>query len=99
MQDDLVTVIRLGNEHDPSKRLRMEWAESLAEHMHAKGMSRKVLAQRLAALGCSVSIQAVGQWLRGETSPRPHHQAAVAAALQAPVRRVFPIERANGEVA
>lgn len=84
----------MGNHPDPSQRLRQEWADSLAEHMEMRGMSRKALVDCLATAGCNVSVQAVGQWLRAETSPRPHHQAALATCLETPVRRLFPIEAA-----
>lgn len=78
----------------PAERLRREWADSLAEHLRLRKMSRKEFRNQLEATGCEVSIQAVGQWLRGETSPRPHHQAAIAAVLGVPARRLFPIEAA-----
>lgn len=85
-------VIQVGGPSDPSQRLRMEWASSLDEHMTLRSISRKELVACLERVGCKVSVQAVGQWLRGETSPRPHHQAALAACLEVPVRRLFPID-------
>lgn len=90
----MTDVLQFGSPTDPAKKLRREWAESLAEHLETKKISRKDLVARLAVVGCDVSQQAVGQWLRGETSPRPHHQAALAAVLDVPVRRLFPIEAA-----
>ncbi len=80
-------------ESDPAKRLRAEWGQSLEEHLDARNMRRKELVERLKDLGCEVSVQAVGQWVRGETSPRPHMQAAIATVLGVPVRRLFPVER------
>lgn len=90
-------MVQLGSESDPAKRLRSEWSDSLREHLRIAQVSRKELVRRLTEHGCSVSYQAVGQWLRGETSPRPHHQAALAAILRVPVRRLFPIEPATPE--
>lgn len=96
-------MLTLGTESDPAKRLRLEWAESLAEHMVAVGkltnsdgqaMSRKQLQRALADQGVEVTMQAIGCWLRGETSPRPHHQAALATVFSVPARRLFPIEAA-----
>lgn len=78
----------------PSARLRAEWAASLAEHLRLKGIARKELVALLGERGIEVSVQAVGQWLRAETSPRPHVQGVIAAILKAPVRAVFPIEAA-----
>lgn len=99
-QDALVTdgLIRIQPLGTPSERLRGEWAESLREHMDARlpaPMTRKELVAALDLVGCKVTVQAVGQWLRGETSPRPHHQAALSAVFQVPVRRLFPIEAAK----
>jgi transcriptional regulator with XRE-family HTH domain len=54
-------------------------------------MSRKRLASELALLGIEVSPQAIGYWLRGEWSPKPHHQAALARVFDMPVSRLFPV--------
>lgn len=92
MSEGVIHIQPLGTH---SQRLRGEWAESLQEHMDARlpsKMTRKELVAALGVVGCQVTVQAVGQWLRGETSPRPHHQAALAAVFQVPVRRLFPIE-------
>lgn len=85
-------IIQFGTEPNPIKRLRQEWALSLEEHLDAAEMSRKEFRQRLLEQGCDVSLQAISLWLRGECSPRPYHQAAIAAVLRVPVRRLFPIE-------
>lgn len=82
------------DERSPSAKLRAAWAASLDEHLRLKGISRKALVASLAERDVHVTVQAVGQWLRGETSPRPHVQGVIAAILQAPVRSVFPIEAA-----
>lgn len=90
----MAQLIQIGSEQDPAKRLRQEWAESLREHLKAAGLSQKQFGRALADQGCKVSQQAISQWLLGETAPRPHHQAACAAALRVPARRLFPIEAA-----
>lgn len=87
-------MISIGTEPDPAKRLRREWAESLAEHMAAVGMTRKQLQHALTEHGVEVTMQGIGCWLRGETSPRPHHQAALSRIFRVPARRLFPIEAA-----
>lgn len=87
----MAQLIQIGEEEDPAKRLRQEWAASLREHLKASDMSRKEFQGRLAEQGCSVSHQTISMWLRGETAPRPHHQAACAAALRVPARRLFPL--------
>lgn len=84
----MVTVI--GQEH-PDERIRREWGELLAAHMETLGVSRKELQQRLAAVGVDVTHQAISQWLRGESSPRPHVQAAIAHVLRVPPRSLWPL--------
>lgn len=76
---------------DPDERLRRLWAESLAEHLACRGVSRKGLQLALAEVGIDVSVRAVGQWLTGESSPRPHVQAAIAHVLRVPPRSLWPL--------
>ena len=85
-------ITAVGEATDPAVRLRHEWAESLDEHLKTTGVSRKQLQQLLANAGQTVSLQAIGLWLRGETSPRPVIQRAIAQVLHVPVRRLFPID-------
>lgn len=79
-----------------AERIRLEWADSLREHMSLHDdMSRKELRHALARYGVNVTEQAIGCWLRAETAPRPEHQAALASIFRVPVRRLFPIEPAQ----
>lgn len=91
----MLVFIEVGIEKDRRQRIRRDWAVSLAEHMQAGGVSRKELRRRLERHGVEVTEQAIGCWIRAETSPRVEHQAAIAAALRVPVRRLFPIELAE----
>lgn len=84
--------LALGQEVDPERRIRLQWAESLADHLRTQQISRKELRRRLAGLGVEVTEQGIGAWLRGETAPRPHHQAALGTVLNVPARRLFPLE-------
>ena len=84
-----------GEATPPNQRIRDEWAESLADHLTARGWSRKDLRASLLERGVKVTEQAVGQWLRGETSPRPHTQAVIAAVLGVPAHRLFPVSIAS----
>lgn len=77
---------------DPEQRLRFDWSESLAEHMKAQEVTVKQLVAKLAELDIEVTRQAVELWLKGQTSPRPHHQAALGTVFNVPARRLFPIE-------
>jgi hypothetical protein len=93
-QDVLVSELLQFDPSSPNDKIRADWAASLAGFLDVKGMTRKELVAALAERDVEVSVQAVGQWLRAETSPRPHVQGVIAAILQAPVRSVFPIEAA-----
>lgn len=80
-------VQQIGTEPDPAKRLRTRWGASIAQVRGLRSMTRDELAE---AVG--VSASAVGMWERGETSPRDHHRAAVARALDVPVAVLFSVE-------
>lgn len=70
---------------------RTTWGQNLTAQLDLLGISRKDLVHRLSILGVSVSEQAVGYWCRGETSPTPKHQAAIAHVLRVPVHVLFPV--------
>lgn len=74
-----------------STALRREFKASLNECLIAKAMTRGDLARKLAALGTPVTEQAIGCWLRGETTPSLIHQAAIARVFEIPVRSLFPV--------
>lgn len=91
----MVPVVIKIDSRDPATRQRIEWANSLASHMAELKVTRKDLQHRLAEAGYRVSLQAIGMWLRAETSPRPHMQSAIAHVLQVPARSLFPLERVS----
>jgi len=85
----------------PEARLRREWGQSLRESMREwtdpanpiemEGMTVKRLQHELEQrFQLKVSEQAIYSWLAGDYSPRPRHQAAVAAVLGVKVRHLFP---------
>jgi transcriptional regulator with XRE-family HTH domain len=87
------TVIEVGG--SSGERLRREWGRALAGTMKSLGVTRKELALRLTARNAPVSVQAVGQWIRGETSPRPHMQAVIGEVLGVPAQLIFSIKAAS----
>lgn len=88
-------VIVIREPDDRARRLRLRWGQSLAAYMDANSLNRKQLIQRLAdEHGIKVSRQAVDQWLKGDTAPRPHVQAALGAIFKAPPHSIFPLEAA-----
>lgn len=68
-----------------------QYADNLTEALDAAGINRQQLVVELGQLGCPVSLQAVGGWLRGEYAPSTRHQAAVAKVLRIPPHLLFPI--------
>lgn len=54
-------------------QLRKAWGDRIAAQRAVAKLSRRDLARRL-----DVSEQTVGYWERGDTSPRPHMQIAIA---------------------
>ena len=85
----------IGGATDPDERIRIEWGQSLEEHLDAQGVTLKQLRHRLnEEHGISVSRQAVEAWLAGQYSPRPSVQAAIGSILNVPARRIFDIQNA-----
>jgi transcriptional regulator with XRE-family HTH domain len=82
-------VIPIGHEPDPAKALRLKHGQKIADVRAFRGVSREELAAAV-----EVTAAAVGQWERGETSPRPHKQIAIARALDVPHAVLFPMEAA-----
>lgn len=71
--------------------IRLDWANRLRDAMQAAGLNGPALAAKLTAAGYPVSRASVGYWQRGVTSPRAHHQAAIAAILCVEPRDLFPL--------
>lgn len=76
-------VIRLGYELDPAKRLRQKEGATLRQ---IRTEFRKLSVAQVVELmnaqqGITITQQAVSQWERGDTSPRPHLKVAVCRAL------------------
>lgn len=82
-------MVTVGREPDPAKRLRKAWGVNIAHLRELRGLTRAELAERV-----GVTEQAVGTWERGESSPRPHLQIAVAEALDCEHGVVFPMRAA-----
>lgn len=86
----------------PEQRLRKLWSDNLStyvgqedpERFPFRRHTRKQLVAELAKRGVHVSPQAVSQWLHGQTSPKPHHQAAIAKVIGIPAAMLFPVEGA-----
>jgi hypothetical protein len=84
-------VIPVDSGSTPVEIRRRTWASNLAQALAAKPMTPKAFHQALATAGCKVTLQAVYQWLAGETSPSPERQAAIASVLAIPASLLFPV--------
>lgn len=84
----------IGDLTTPAERIRLRWAATLAALLAQRELTVKQFRHELAAFGCDVTRQAIEQWLKGVTAPRPHHQAAIAAVFRLPVAAIFTIDSA-----
>lgn len=73
------------------QQLREKWGEALADELAAKTLTPKQFHRLLLDAGADVTLQAVYQWLNGQTAPSPYNQAYCAAVLRAPAHRLFPL--------
>lgn len=80
-------VIQLGHEPDPAKRIRKAQGKKLRQARKLKQISRQELADAL-----KVTVGAVSQWENGTTSPRQHHQLAIAKHLDIPWSFIFGLD-------
>lgn len=72
-------------------RQRIEWGNLLAEAMEARKWSPKVVIQKVAdAYGLAITPQKLSMWRKGETTPRPDFQAALAGIFEVPHHMLFP---------
>ena len=81
------TVIRIGQEPDPAKRLRTHQGEMIRKVRELQGLSPAELA---AAVG--VTPGAVSQWETGRYTPRQQVQVAIAHALSVPHSLLFNLD-------
>ena len=91
-------VIQLGHEPNPAKRLRQKQG-ALLRQIRTE-FRRKTVAQVVAAMnaldGITITQQAVSQWERGETTPRPHLKVAICRVLDVHPSSIWNLD---GEVA
>lgn len=82
---------QFGTEKDPAKRIRQRQGRAIRQVREMRGISITELADSV-----GVTPGAISQWETGRFSPRQHHQAAVASALDVPWSTIFGLD---GEVA
>lgn len=70
----------------PSTELRVSQGAKIKKYRLARAMTQSVLADQV-----EVTKAAVSDWERGASTPRIHHQAAIARALDTPWFVIFGI--------
>lgn len=76
-----------GIESDPRKRIRTRQGDAIRSTRELRGYSTEEFAEML-----DVTPGAVRHWEVGRYSPRPHHQVAIAKALQVPWGVLFNLD-------
>lgn len=71
-------VTQYGRIKDPAKRIRVAQGNKIRKARQLRRLTHAALA---AAMQPPVTPGAVSQWELGRTSPRPHHQVALARVL------------------
>jgi transcriptional regulator with XRE-family HTH domain len=84
----------IGHEPNPARRLRLRQGARLREvRTSLRGLTLQELAARMNAQeGVTITPQAISMWERGDTSPRPHLQVAVAKALDVLPSSIFGLD-------
>ena len=76
---------------DPIKRQRIEWGQNIQQALDCRMWTRKRLVKEIEdTYGLEVSLQAVGQWIKGDTAPNSIFQAAVSGVTEIPHHLLFP---------
>lgn len=69
---------------------RRQWAANLRKHVGNRSV--REFRDELAQHGADVALASVYDWLRGDTSPTPEHQAVIGQVLDVEPRDIFTIE-------
>lgn len=80
-------VTQIGTEKDPAKRIRQRQGRAIRQVREMRGLTLEELAR---AVG--VTDGALSHWETGRHSPRQHHQAAIARALDVPWSTLFGLD-------
>jgi transcriptional regulator with XRE-family HTH domain len=80
-------VIQLGHEPDPAKRIRKRQGSTIKQVRKLREYDRAELAEKV-----GVTLSAVTQWENGTTTPRQHHQLALARVLDVPHAMLFGLD-------
>ena len=84
-------VVVIPADMDPVVRQRIEWGDLLGEAMEARKWTAKHLIQAVAdTYGIVITPQKLTQWRKGQTTPRPDVQAALAGVFEIPHHMLFP---------
>lgn len=73
-----------------TEELKRLWGSNVQAVREARGWSRAEFAERL-----GVTVPTVWKWEKGRLAPRDDHKVAIATALNASVRTLFPLVAAT----
>lgn len=82
-------VVRMGRIGDPAKRLRVAQGQKIRNARRFRGLTHAQVAE---AMKPPVTPGAISQWETGRTSPRSHHQIALARALDVEWSSLFGLD-------
>lgn len=76
----------------PRQRRRIRWTQNLNDQLAFLQWTPKKFHHELREAGCSVTRQAVDQWLSGETAPSLDNQVFIAKVTRSAQHVLFPAE-------
>lgn len=79
----------------PAEALRARQGRKITDLRKLHGLTQTQLAERIEEVTdgkIAVTKAAVSEWERGKSSPRPHHQVAIARALSTPWSMLFGLD-------
>lgn len=88
-------VITSGSDPNPARRLRARQGAKIRTHREFRKWTIAQLAARMCEQeGITITVAAISDWERGVSTPRPHHQVALAKALDTPWSSLFSLDDA-----
>lgn len=86
-------VIAVGHEPNPTQRLRTKQGKRIRELRGYRRLTLAALAARMCEQeGVTITPAAISEWERGVSTPRQHHQIALAKALDTTWSSLFSLE-------
>lgn len=90
----MASVVTVGHDPDPARRLRKKQGARLREiRTEYRHLTMQQVADRMNDLeGITITQQAISQWENGETTPRPHLKVAICKVLDVPPSSIWNLD-------